>query len=241
MRRRLDQLIVDKELVRSRARARELIRAGCVSVDGAPVYKPGTQVSTGAHVTVSEVDTDYVSRAGRKLQSANRQLGVDFRGKTVLDVGSSTGGFSDYVLRSGAKRVVAVDVGSRQLHGRLRGDPRLELHEQTDIRTFEPGGVVDIALVDVSFISLRLVLTKVAQCVKPEGVILTLCKPQFEAGADAKHKGVIKNDRMRRRIFRDFETWAQSHELFIVDKADSEVSGGKGNTERFYLIGKSNR
>jgi len=181
-------------------------------------------------------------------------LHVDFKGKTVLDVGSSTGGFTDYALQHGAQKVVAVDVGTDQLHPSLHGHSRIELHEKTDIRDVwlagqelsdkrqEIGrsavyiGVPDIIVADVSFISLRSILPHVARLMSPASLLVAMVKPQFEAGAsNIKHHGVIKNDRMRREVLQDFEQWARSR-FVIADKADSAVPGAKGNRERFYLL-----
>ena len=233
---RLDQLLVDRNIVETRSKAREYIQSGLVVVDGVKRTKPGWQVDKEAQIEVAEFES-YVSRAGSKLEAANEKFQLDFQGKTILDVGSSTGGFSDYALRNGAKRVVAVDVGTNQMHKRLRLDSRLDLYEQTDIRDFKSSYLADIALIDVSFISLRKVLAAVTANVVNGGAIIALCKPQFEAGVEAKHRGVIKNDRMRRDIFKNFEKWLAESNLHQIDKIDSSVHGSKGNQERFYLIG----
>jgi 23S rRNA (cytidine1920-2'-O)/16S rRNA (cytidine1409-2'-O)-methyltransferase len=182
----------------------------------------------------------YVSRAGLKLASVARALGLDFAGKTVLDVGSSTGGFTDYALRHGAAKVIAVDVGTEQLHPSLRGNPKIELHEQTDIRDMtELSGTPDIVVIDVSFISLREVLPHVSKLCGPGTQIVAMVKPQFEAALSSlKHKGVIKNDTVRREILKDFEAWARQY-FVLADKADSDVAGSKGNVERFYLLEKN--
>jgi len=183
-------------------------------------------------------DEQYVSRAALKLASVAGELKLDFRGKIVLDVGSSTGGFTDYALRHGAKKVIAVDVGTGQLHPSLRGNPRVELHEKTDIRDFTTGQKPDLVMVDVSFISLREILPRIAKLSDKNTRIAAMVKPQFEAGDELKHKGVIKNDKMRRDILKAFETWAKK--LFVIeDKADSAVRGAKGNRERFYLLRKA--
>jgi 23S rRNA (cytidine1920-2'-O)/16S rRNA (cytidine1409-2'-O)-methyltransferase len=177
----------------------------------------------------------YVSRAGLKLDSVAGRLGLNFKNKTVLDVGSSTGGFTDYALRHGATRVIAVDAGTQQLHSSLRSNPKIELHEKTDIRDFVIGQKVDIVLADVSFISLRAVLPKIIELC-PEGAqIVALVKPQFEARAEELNRGVVKNDSIRRRIFKDFESWSKNY-FTIKSKADSEVAGASGNQERFYLL-----
>jgi 23S rRNA (cytidine1920-2'-O)/16S rRNA (cytidine1409-2'-O)-methyltransferase len=193
-------------------------------------------------------DNTYVSRAGLKLASVASALGLDFRGKTVLDVGSSTGGFTDFALRQGAAKVIAVDSGSRQLHASLRGHPLIELHEQTDIRNFvtTPSvnsadfarsdlAKVDMVVIDVSFISLREILPSVARLCGRKTRIVAMVKPQFEAGQAAKHRGVVKNERLRREIFKQFEGWARQR-FQVIGKCDSAVVGARGNRERFYLM-----
>jgi 23S rRNA (cytidine1920-2'-O)/16S rRNA (cytidine1409-2'-O)-methyltransferase len=177
----------------------------------------------------------YVSRAALKLAGAAAKFRLDFKGKIVLDVGSSTGGFTDYSLKHGAQKVIAVEAGTGQLHPSLRGESRVELHEKTDIREFKTDSIPDIVLIDVSFISLRQVLPAVAKLSGQQTQIMAMVKPQFEAGAKDLNKGVIKNDSIRRRIFKDFELWAKNY-FIIRDKADSEVAGAKGNQERFYLL-----
>ena len=204
-------------------------------VNGKAVTKPGAQVSPHDDVKLTAAE-QYVSRAGLKLASVARALQLDFKGKVVLDVGSSTGGFTDYALRHGAVKVIAVDVGTEQLHPSLRSDDRIEVHEKTDIRNFQTLQDIDIAVADVSFVSLREILPSVARLVGPDGQVVAMVKPQFEAGqSNLKHKGVVKNDRVRRTILQDFEAWARRH-FVILDKADSAVSGSKGNQERFYLL-----
>ncbi len=181
----------------------------------------------------------FVSRAGEKLHSVVEALNLDFQDKVVLDVGSSTGGFTELALRGGAKKVIAVDVGTDQMHVRLRNDPHVELHEKTDIRSFATDHKIDMVVADVSFISLREILPHVAQLCSKETQIIVMVKPQFESGAELKHKGVIKNDSMRRNILKDFEIWTQK--LFkVIKKADSKVAGAKGNRERFYVLAKLN-
>jgi len=208
---------------------------GKVVVNGKIVTKAGHFTMPDALVEL-KASEQYVSRAGLKLASVAQVLKLDFRGKVVLDVGSSTGGFTDYALQHGASKVVAVDVGTDQLHPSLRSDTRIELHEQTDIRDIEELSVIpDIVVIDVSFISLREILPHIAKLSGPQTVVAAMLKPQFEAGSDAKHKGVIKNDAMRRTILKDFEIWTKA--LFVIlDKADSEVAGARGNRERFYKL-----
>lgn len=192
MKRRLDVLLTARGLVASRSQAESWIRLGKVTVDGRTVTKPGEFVAEDADIKLT-TEERYVSRAGLKLASVAKLLGVDFRGKTVLDVGSSTGGFTDYALQHGARKVVAVDVGTDQLHPSLRGDKRIELHEKTDIRDFQSDRTIDLVVIDVSFISLREILPSVAR-IAPQAQVLAMVKPQFEAGRDQVNKGVIKND-----------------------------------------------
>ena len=230
---RLDQLLAVKGLVTSRSQAESWIKLGKVTVDGKVATKSGSFVNENASLKVTAKER-YVSRAGLKLASVAELLKVDFAKKLVLDVGSSTGGFTDYALQHGAKKVIAVDVGTRQMHPSLRRDGRIELHEKTDIRDFMVVKKIEIVVVDVSFISLREILPSVAR-IAPNAQIVAMVKPQFEAGRDQVNKGVIKNDSVRRQILRDFEVWARSM-FVVVDKRDSEVAGAKGNKERFYLL-----
>jgi 23S rRNA (cytidine1920-2'-O)/16S rRNA (cytidine1409-2'-O)-methyltransferase len=232
---RLDKLVALRGLATSRSQAESWIRLGEVQVDGRVVKKPGQFVDTAAEINL-DVDEQYVSRAGLKLASVAQILGVDFKDKTVLDVGSSTGGFTDYALRRGAKKVFAVDVGTDQLHPSLRNDMRIELHEKTDIRDFHMEQMPDVVVMDVSFISLREILPHIAEELSgPNTQIVAMLKPQFEAGRHQTNKGVIKNDAMRRSILKDFEAWTKQY--FVThDKRDSDVAGAKGNRERFYLL-----
>lgn len=232
---RLDQLMVAKRLVDTRSQAENWIKLGKVLVDGKVNTKPGYFLPADARVQL-KAEEKYVSRAGLKLASVAQLLELNFTGKVVLDVGSSTGGFTDYALQHGARKVIAVDVGTNQLHPSLLGNPKIELHEQTDIRQMdELSDAPDIVVIDVSFISLREILPHVASLCTPRTQIAAMLKPQFEAGNSAKHKGVIKNDAMRRDILKQFETWVKT--LFVLrDKRDSDIAGSKGNRERFYLL-----
>jgi 23S rRNA (cytidine1920-2'-O)/16S rRNA (cytidine1409-2'-O)-methyltransferase len=232
---RLDAYLASKKLVPTRSQAESAIRLGAVTVDGRVVKKPGTFVSENNVVQLHE-DERYVSRAGLKLASVAQLLKIDFRDKFVLDVGSSTGGFTDYALQHGARKVYAVDVGTDQLHPSLRRHKQIELHEKTDIRDFKLAKKPNIVVIDVSFISLREILPHIARELSdPDTQIAAMLKPQFEAGRDQTNKGVIKNDSVRRQILRDFETWSKQY-FVVVDKRDSDVAGAKGNQERFYLL-----
>jgi 23S rRNA (cytidine1920-2'-O)/16S rRNA (cytidine1409-2'-O)-methyltransferase len=229
--------MAERGLVASRSQAESYVRLGQVKVNGRPATKAGQMVAD-TDVIKLDAGEQYVSRAALKLKSAAETFDLDFKGRVVLDVGSSTGGFTQYALRRGATKVIAVDVGTDQLHPSLRSDPRIELYEKTDIRDFVVHEPIDLVVGDVSFISLREILPHVATLVDSRADIVAMVKPQFEAGqSELKHKGVIKNDKMRRDILKDFEAWAQPH-FKIVQKADSEVPGSKGNVERFYLLRK---
>ncbi len=231
---RLDSALYSRGLTQSRSQADNTVKLGHVRVNGKKVDKPSYQVAETDELTI--IGDQYVSRAALKLASVANELHVDFRGKTVLDVGSSTGGFTEYALQSGAIKVIAVDVGSDQLHPSLRGDERIELHEKTDIRSFKTVEMIDIVVADVSFISLTQVLPAIASLSSGKTEIVVMCKPQFEAGKDQVNKGVIKNSKIRRQILSDFEDWLETHAFVILDKQDSKVAGSKGNVERFYKL-----
>ena len=174
-----------------------------------------------------------------KLADANEKFGVDFRGKTVLDIGSSTGGFTEYALERGALKVIAVEKGTRQMREPMRSSERVELHEKTDIFDFVTKEKIEIIVADVSFIS----LVKIAKYAKnrffgPATVGILMVKPQFEAGKDELFRGVVKNEKMRREILKKFENEMKSLGFLIMDKVDNKVIGRKGNVERFYLVKK---
>jgi 23S rRNA (cytidine1920-2'-O)/16S rRNA (cytidine1409-2'-O)-methyltransferase len=238
MKQRLDQSLVERGLVTTRSQAESYIKLGNVKVDERVITKPGFAVRETDKVELT-TEERYVSRGALKLASVAEALELDFKDKVVLDVGSSTGGFTDYALQHDAKMVIAVEAGKDQLHPSLQGHSLIELHEQTDIRDIkELSQPADIAVIDVSFVSLRDVLPHVAKLVVKKTDIVAMVKPQFEAGGSVKHKGVIKNDKLRRDILKRFEDWSKEH-FIIVNKADSAVAGAKGNRERFYLLQKA--
>ena len=166
---------------------------------------------------------------------------IDFRNKTVLDVGSSTGGFTDYSLKNGANKVIAVDVGTDQLHPKLRLNKKVELHEKTDIRNFKTDQKIDVVVIDVSFISIKEILPSIVNLSDKNTKIVAMVKPQFEAGRNGTVNGVVKNNSYRRKILQDFENWCRSNNLYIENKRDSEVKGTKGNQERFYILRKTSK
>lgn len=233
---RLDIAMTVKGLVTSRSQADGWVRLGKVLVNDVRATKSGQLVSAEHDRIVLQADERYVSRAGLKLASVAKMLDLDFRDKTVLDVGSSTGGFTDYSLQHGAQKVYAVDVGTEQLHPSLRRDKRIELHEKTDIRDFYTDKKPDIVVIDVSFISLRDILPHIAEhLISPQTIVVAMVKPQFEAGKNQTNKGIIKNEAMRRQILADFETWVRQ-KFVVKGKRDSDVAGAKGNRERFYSL-----
>jgi 23S rRNA (cytidine1920-2'-O)/16S rRNA (cytidine1409-2'-O)-methyltransferase len=240
MKQRLDQALVEQKLVASRSQAESYIKLGQVTVNNQVITKAGHQVDALDKLEVTAKE-QYVSRAALKLASVAEALDLNFKEKVVLDIGSSTGGFTQYVLMHGANAVVAVEVGTNQLHPSLRNDPRIHLFEQTDIRNLHEMPVQpDMVVADVSFISLREILPHAVKITGAKTQFAIMVKPQFEAGDKHKHKGVIKNDKIRREILKDFEVWSQKY-FVIKAKADSAVAGAKGNQERFYLLEKTAR
>ena len=235
MKQRLDKALVERGLATTRSQADNFIRLGYVFLNKKIVQKSGTMVSDSDEIKLEKKET-YVSRAGLKLASVAEYFHLNFQDKTVLDIGSSTGGFTDYSLRHGAKKVFAVDVGTDQLHPSLRPNPKIALYEKTDIRDFYADEAIDIIVGDVSFISLREILPHVVEdLMNTNTMLVAMVKPQFEAGRHQVNKGIIKNDKVRRQILSDFEDWAKKY-FVILDKKDSEVAGSKGNLERFYKL-----
>lgn len=236
MKKRLDILLVDLGHAPTRTQAQAIIMAGLVSAEGRRLDKPGMMVDEKAAFAIKERPR-FVSRAGEKLASVAEKLDLSFKTQVVLDVGSSTGGFTDYALQNGATKVFAVDVGTGQLSYKLRKDERVILMEQTDIRDAALPDVPDIAVIDVSFISLMKILEPVRDLVKEGGLIIAMAKPQFEAGkalAD-KYKGVIPVGVERDEVLDKLETWIEER-FKILDEADSGVTGASGNLEHFYLL-----
>lgn len=240
---RLDQELVRRGLVASRSQAESYIRLGKVLVNGRNIIKSGFFVSRNSEIELLQ-DEQFVSRAALKLKSAVEKMSLNFHEKIVLDIGSSTGGFTEFALTRGAKKVIAVDVGTNQLHSKLRSGKfanKIELHEKTDVRDFITQENIDIILADVSFIPLREILPYVAKNLASKDTqIVAMLKPQFETGSRLKNAGVIKNDAERRKIIKDFEQWAKQHFLTQC-KTDSEVKGSSGNQERFYVLKRLNK
>lgn len=233
--RRLDLLLVEKGLAQSRQRALALILAGDVCVDGERITKAGTQVPVNCAIKITDRDISYVSRGGIKLEAALRAFNVDVTGLTCLDVGASTGGFTDCLLKHGAKHVIAVDVGYGQLHWKLRSDPRVKVIERTNIRHLDAGalpGRVDLACIDVSFISLKIVVPSVLKFVKRPGHIICLIKPQFEVGKGMVGKGgVVRDIALHKAVIETLSWTFQGLNLRVLGVIPSPILGPKGNQE----------
>jgi 23S rRNA (cytidine1920-2'-O)/16S rRNA (cytidine1409-2'-O)-methyltransferase len=235
---RLDALLVDRGLAASRERARALVLAGQVRVAGQTVTKAGTPVARDAEISLSAPDHPYVSRGGLKLAHALGVFGIDVAGRLALDVGASTGGFTDVLLRRGARRVVALDVGHGQLDWRLRTDPRVVVLEHLNARTLvadqlpEDARRFDVVTVDVSFISLRAILPAVRPLLAPDADVVALVKPQSEAGRDEVGKGgLVKDPDVHRRVVEEIRAEAGRLGLATVATADSPITGVEGNRE----------
>ena len=234
---RLDQKLVSLGLVRSRSQALSYIKLGYVKVNNEIVLKPGYLVNNYQVIELL-IENQYVGRAALKLESADKHFKINFKDKTVLDVGSSTGGFTDFAIRNGAKKVLAVDVGTDQLDPRLRFNEKVEVYEKTDIREFNTNYEIDIILIDVSFISFRKIATSIYNLSSKNTLIYLMAKPQFETTKNNLNSaGVIKNSQIRRQIFKDLEQEFKTS-FKILKKIDSDVPGKKGNLEKFYFLKK---
>jgi len=237
---RIDLLLVERDLAASRERAQRLIMAGQVLVDDRVVDKAGTKVSTEAVIRLKTSDHPYASRGGLKLQGALEDFDLDVAGLRCLDVGSSTGGFTDCLLQRGATHVVAVDVGTHQLAWKLRSDPRVTSIEQTDARALtrdQLGGAIDLVVIDASFISLRLILPAVAPLIDPGTRLIALVKPQFEVGREHLGKGgLVRDEEQRLAAVDGIVDEARSCGFDVRARSDSHLVGARsGNREVFVL------
>lgn len=232
---RLDLLVTDRGLAPSRERARALILAGQVTVDGRVVSKAGTAVAADAAVELIRPDHPYVGRGGVKLAHALDQFRIAVEGREALDIGASTGGFTDVLLRRGAARVVALDVGHGQLDWRIRNDPRVVVIEGRNARFLSPEDLpcpVDLVVVDVSFISLTQILPRVPPVVRPRADIVVLVKPQFEAGRDeVGKKGIVRDPDVHARVIERVTASAAAAGLERLAMTPSPITGAEGNQE----------
>jgi 23S rRNA (cytidine1920-2'-O)/16S rRNA (cytidine1409-2'-O)-methyltransferase len=240
---RLDQLLVQRGLFETREQARRAVMAGTVEVDGRRVDKPGTPIPDTARLEVMAPKEPFVSRAGRKLAAALDHFGVDPAGLVCLDIGASTGGFTDCLLQRGAARVYALDVGYGQLDHRLRTDPRVVVMERVNARHLEPGSLPEpggLITIDVSFISLAKVVPALLPHLAPGGLLLALVKPQFEAGRGAVGKGgILRDEELRRKVVEDAAAGLAALGLERIGVHDSPVHGTGGNREAFALLRKA--
>jgi 23S rRNA (cytidine1920-2'-O)/16S rRNA (cytidine1409-2'-O)-methyltransferase len=232
---RADRVLVARGLFESRARAQAAIAAGLVTADGVVVRKASDEISSTA-VIAARAEHPYVSRGGVKLAAALDQFGVAIASRVCLDVGASTGGFTEVLLERGARRVIAVDVGSGQLHPRLRDRGDVVSLEQTDIRKLAPSLLPeppDLAVIDVSFISLKLVLPAVGQFLTPRAQLLALIKPQFEATRAHLKKGIVRDEAIHKMVCEDIGAHVASLDWRVGGIAPSAILGGDGNREFF--------
>lgn len=231
---RLDAELVARGIARSRERAKEMIKTGAVTVNGKPAKKPSDEVCPADMIESSEQEK-YVGRGALKLEKAAEYFQLDFNGKVCLDIGASTGGFTEYMVCHGASRVYAVDVGHGQLADSLRADSRVVNMENTDIRTVtadDIGGYADFICADVSFISLMKILPQIAELLKKGGTAAVLIKPQFEAGkSDIGKKGIVKDKKVHQRILKEIDSFVRITGLAPMDYTYSPVKGGSGNIE----------
>ena len=242
MKERLDRILIERGLVSSRERARALIMEGKVLVDNRPVTKAGEMVSADAGIGLRGGDIPYVSRGGLKLEAALDHFAIEPVGMTVMDVGSSTGGFTDCMLKRGAQKAYCIDVGYGQLAWSLRNDPRIVLLERTNIRHLEKEKIpdpVDFATIDLSFISLTKVFAKVAEFLRDRGLILALIKPQFEVGKGEVGKGgIVRDEGKRMTTVNSVRDFAEALGLETIGVFPSPVPGQKGNLEYFLCVKK---
>ena len=239
---RLDTLVFERGHTISREKAKALILSGKVYVNGEKITKAGEQVSEFAEITIEE-PLKYVSRGGFKLEKALNELDINVKDKTCLDIGASTGGFTDCLLQNGAAKVYAVDVGYGQLDWKLRKDKRVIVIERCNFRHIDNDLInekVDIIVIDVSFISLKLIIPKALKFLKENGIIIPLIKPQFEAGKENVGKGgIVKDPTVHKQVINSLSTFFSQHYLNVVNIIESPILGQKGNKEFLALLKKT--
>jgi 23S rRNA (cytidine1920-2'-O)/16S rRNA (cytidine1409-2'-O)-methyltransferase len=231
---RLDLLLVERGLVESREKAKAMIMAGEVEINGIRAEKPGHDVPMTADISIKSDSLPYVSRGGLKLAAAIDHFTVDVRGLTIIDIGASTGGFTDCLLQKGAARVIAVDVGHGQLHWKLRNDPRVTIHEKTNARYLVPDDIkvpLNGAVIDVSFISLKLIIPVAISLLSRDSFIIALIKPQFEAGRHQVKKGVVRDPLLHQEIIDEMNRFFEDRGLKVKGTIESPILGPKGNKE----------
>lgn len=243
---RLDQLLVSKGLVSTRARAQAMILAGHVLVNDTPVTKSGEKVAEDATIRLREPEIQYVSRAALKLKAALEHFKVEIKNEVAIDVGASTGGFTEVLLESGVKKVFAVDVGTNQLHWKMRSDPRVVVMENYNARNLDPEHFPDairIAVMDVSFISVKLIIPALLKILQPESKLIVLFKPQFEVGREyIGDGGIVKDQERAKEVLQDLIRWSEELGLVHQGAMVSPIQGTDGNTEylSYWITPKTN-
>ena len=238
---RIDIALIERDLAKTRAKAVQLLTNGSVTVNGKRAKKPSLQVSDTDIIELIAT-LPYVSRGGEKLKSALTTFKISAEGKTCMDIGASTGGFTDCLLQEKAKLVVAIDTGKEQMDESLRSHPQIELHESTNCLTFETDKAFDLITIDVSFVSLTKILPKVLSFLKEDGVIVALIKPQFEVGQkNLTKKGIVKDKRLYPPLLQSMKDFAKKQQATITDITESPILGGDGNTEFLAKIIKAQK
>lgn len=237
---RADILLYEKGLVNSREKARRIIMEGVVYIGNRRIDKPGEKVDADSTITIRENPIAYVSRGGLKLEKAINIFNIDLKDKIAIDIGASTGGFTDCMLKNGVKKVYAIDVGYGQLDWKIRNDPRVVVMERTNIRNVtedDIGEIVDFISIDVSFISLKLVLPVAKKLVHKKGCIMALIKPQFEAGREkVGKKGLVKDKKVHLEVIKGIAEFCKENGMKLVNLAYSPITGATGNIEYLSLI-----
>lgn len=239
---RLDSLLVERGLAEGREKAQALILSGAVLVDDRPEDKAGTLVSAAAEVRIRGAANPYVSRGGLKLRGALDAFGLSVAGLTALDIGASTGGFTDCLLQAGAAKVYAVDVAYGLLAWKLREDPRVVNIERTNIRHYDGAGIsegIDLVVFDASFISLRLIIPPVLRLIKDGALLIALIKPQFEVEkGEVGKRGVVRDPMLHKRVLEEIEAFCRSFGLAVLGSCESPLKGPAGNREFFICLKK---
>jgi 23S rRNA (cytidine1920-2'-O)/16S rRNA (cytidine1409-2'-O)-methyltransferase len=237
-RERIDKLLVERGLAESRTKAQAMVMAGVVLVNEQRVEKPSEQFSTDSQIRIKHADdptSRYVGRGGLKLEAALRGFKIDLRGAVCLDVGASTGGFTDCLLQNGAAKVFAIDVGHNQIDWRLRNDPRVEVREGVNARYLQPedfAAKFDLAVIDVSFISIVKILPSVVPLLRPNASMVVLIKPQFEVGrGDVGSGGIVRDEKKRLRAVAEVNQFAATLQLRLEGVIESPIKGAEGNVE----------
>ena len=240
VKKRLDSLLVEKQLTNSREEAKRLILAGKTLVNGVALSKVGSLINEESDIKLKDKGHPFVSRGGLKLAGALKEFNVKVRGLTALDAGASTGGFADCLLQNGVKKVFAVDVGYGQLAWKIRKDPRIVTIEKKNVRYLtisDLGEAVDLAVIDLSFISVKLVLPAIISVLKRKGRIISLIKPQFEVGKGEVGKGgIVRDTKKHIKVLNEISQFTKDAGLDVLAHVKSPIAGAKGNTEYFFLF-----